>query len=168
MNKKYTITSGSGNSNSVTISDEITIAGSLADITLISEKEQIFSIKIGDKTFKSEVLKVDYQTKSFELLINFNKYKLSAADDFDLLLKQMGFGLSSGLKIKEMKAPMPGMVLNVLVKEGDVVEKGDTLILLEAMKMENSIKALANLVVKKVSVEKGKAVEKNQVLIIFE
>jgi biotin carboxyl carrier protein len=62
---------------------------------------------------------------------------------------------------------MPGMVLSILVKEGDEVKKGDTLLILEAMKMENSLKASADGQVKKVVAVKGTAVEKNQVLIQF-
>ncbi len=62
---------------------------------------------------------------------------------------------------------MPGMVLNILVKEGDEVKKGDTLLILEAMKMENSLKATADGVIKKIVAVKGTAVEKNQILIQF-
>ncbi len=62
---------------------------------------------------------------------------------------------------------MPGMVLNILVKEGDVVKKGDPLIVLEAMKMENILKSPTEGTVKKVAAIKGTAVEKNQLLIQF-
>jgi biotin carboxyl carrier protein len=63
---------------------------------------------------------------------------------------------------------MPGMVLNVLVKEGDIVEKDTPILILEAMKMENVIKSAASAVVKKVRAVKGVAVEKNAVLVEFE
>ncbi len=70
-------------------------------------------------------------------------------------------------KINEIKAPMPGLVLDIRVAEGDAVKKGDTILVLEAMKMENSIKSPTDGLVKKISVKKGLAVEKNQVLINF-
>jgi biotin carboxyl carrier protein len=60
---------------------------------------------------------------------------------------------------------MPGLVLNVLVSDGQSVAKGDAVLVLEAMKMENIIKAPADGVVKKVAVVKGDKVEKNQVMI---
>lgn len=63
---------------------------------------------------------------------------------------------------------MPGLVIDVLVKEGDTVQKGEPLIILEAMKMENILKAATEVKIKKVLVEKGKAVEKNTTLIEFE
>jgi biotin carboxyl carrier protein len=62
---------------------------------------------------------------------------------------------------------MPGMVLKILVKEGDTVKKGDGLLVLEAMKMENNIKALGDGVVSKIPIKAGDKVEKNQVMISF-
>jgi biotin carboxyl carrier protein len=63
---------------------------------------------------------------------------------------------------------MPGLVLDVRVKEGDEVKKGDPLLVLEAMKMENILKSPAHAKIKKINVNKGQAVEKNQVLVSFE
>jgi biotin carboxyl carrier protein len=68
---------------------------------------------------------------------------------------------------KELKAPMPGMVLKVDVAVGAEVSKGDTLVVLEAMKMENQIKAAGSGVVKRIIVESGASVEKGQALIEF-
>ena len=62
---------------------------------------------------------------------------------------------------------MPGMVLNILVNEGDTIKKGDPLIVLEAMKMENILKSPTDGVIKKIPINKGVAVEKNQLLIQF-
>ena len=71
-------------------------------------------------------------------------------------------------KVDEIRAPMPGMVLDILVKPGDSVKKNDPILILEAMKMENMIKAPEDAVVKAIPAEKGKAVEKGQVLVSFE
>lgn len=62
---------------------------------------------------------------------------------------------------------MPGMVLNILVTEGQEVKKGDALIILEAMKMENILKSPTDGTIKKIAITKGFAVEKNQLLIQF-
>jgi biotin carboxyl carrier protein len=70
-------------------------------------------------------------------------------------------------KIKELKAPMPGLVIDVRVKENDSVKKGDPLVILEAMKMENIIKSPADLIVKKVNIKKVNVIEKNQIMISF-
>jgi len=70
--------------------------------------------------------------------------------------------------VNEVKAPMPGLLLNVMVKPGNQVFKGDNLLVLEAMKMENMIKSPTDGVVKSIEVEKSSAVDKNQVLIKFE
>ncbi|MBK8500165.1 MAG: acetyl-CoA carboxylase biotin carboxyl carrier protein subunit [Flavobacteriales bacterium] len=77
-------------------------------------------------------------------------------------------GLDKALKkVVDLKAPMPGLVLNILVKPGDTVRKNDPVLVLEAMKMENVIKAPADAVVKAIAAEKGKPVEKGQLLISF-
>ncbi|MCE3258805.1 MAG: acetyl-CoA carboxylase biotin carboxyl carrier protein subunit, partial [Bacteroidetes bacterium] len=95
------------------------------------------------------------------------KFNLQLKDKYDELLHTLGLDNLATKKVSEIKAPMPGMVLNVLVGEGTAVKKGDALIILEAMKMENILKSPADGIVKKVIATKGNAVEKNQVLIQF-
>ena len=63
---------------------------------------------------------------------------------------------------------MPGLVLEVLVKPGQTVKKGDKILVLEAMKMENIIKSPGEGIVKECLAEVGATVEKNQILINFE
>jgi biotin carboxyl carrier protein len=86
-------------------------------------------------------------------------------DRFDDLLKELGMDAAASLKVGDLKAPMPGLVVDIPVKEGDTVSKGDTLVILEAMKMENALKAVADATVKKIAVTKGQAVDKNTLLI---
>jgi biotin carboxyl carrier protein len=71
-------------------------------------------------------------------------------------------------KISEIKAPMPGLVIRILASEGDQVEKGGNLFVLEAMKMENVIKSVSDVKIKSVKVKAGDKVEKNQVVMVFE
>jgi biotin carboxyl carrier protein len=70
--------------------------------------------------------------------------------------------------MNELKAPMPGLVVDFLVEIGQEVQTGDKLMILEAMKMENVIKASGQGIVKKINVIKGQSVEKSQILIEFE
>ncbi len=168
MKKNYTVSITNGNTYETSINNELLVHGKAAQINPISEKNGEYSVTIDGQTSKVEVLSANYKEKSFTILIHGKKYKAQASNEFDLLLKKMGFDSSSSQKIKELKAPMPGMVLNIPVSEGDSVNKGDTLLVLEAMKMENSIKAAGPGKIKQILAQKGKAVEKNQVLIVFE
>jgi biotin carboxyl carrier protein len=82
------------------------------------------------------------------------------------MLDKMGMSATSDEKMDNVKAPMPGLVLDILVEAGQSVNKGDNLLILEAMKMENIIKASGNGVVKNININKKDAVEKNQLLMI--
>lgn len=120
-----------------------------------------------NKSYNVDVIKVSKEEKTAVLKINSKKFSLKIEDEFDALLHQLGMDSSSTKKVSDIKAPMPGMVLNILVKEGDAVKKGDSVLVLEAMKMENIIKSSGEGIIKKINAQKGKAVEKNQVLIQF-
>ena len=89
-------------------------------------------------------------------------------DKYAELLEKMGMDMSLAGKVSELKAPMPGLVLDILVNEGDEVTADQPLMILEAMKMENVIKSPTDGVVKSINITKSKSVEKNQVLISFD
>lgn len=108
------------------------------------------------------------EEKTYVLKVNGQRLELGAKNDFDLLLDQMGLSSMNKAKATTLKAPMPGKVLQVMVAPGSEVAKGDGLLILEAMKMENVLKAEVGGVVKAVNVSEGEAVEKNNVLIEFE
>ncbi len=147
--------------------DRLTINGeTLAwDIKKVGEDE--FHILYQDRSYNAEIIKADHTEKSFTVKINGNIYQLSAQDRFDLLLEKLGMGKVQSQKLNDLKAPMPGLILEVLVREGDTVKKGDNLLILEAMKMENIIKAAGEGTIKAVKIQKGERVEKNHILIVF-
>jgi biotin carboxyl carrier protein len=118
-------------------------------------------------SYNVEIVNLDTAAKSAEIKVNGNTYHVSAKDQFDLLLDQLGMSSANNTKISEIKAPMPGLVLKVFVKEGDEVQKGDNLFILEAMKMENIIKAPAYVSIKTIRMKPGDKVEKGQVLMLF-
>ena len=90
-------------------------------------------------------------------------------EDYNLAQLRKTAGMSSGPAMERMlKAPMPGLVLEVKVAEGEQVEKGQPLLIIEAMKMENIIKAQAAGTVKTVHATVGASVEKNDKLLEFE
>ena len=115
-----------------------------------------------------EVLHADYVTKRFSIKVNNNIYDLNLQNELDLLLNKMGMTAISADKMDNVKAPMPGLVLDILVEIGQTVNKGDNLLVLEAMKMENILKASGNGIVKTIKINKKDAVEKNQILIEME
>ena len=80
----------------------------------------------------------------------------------------MGLSLGANAVENEIHAPMPGLILEVSVKEGDEVAEGDSLCVLEAMKMENALGAPRDGVVKAVHIAKGETVDKNALLIELE
>jgi len=117
------------------------------------------------KSYRLEVLAADPSSKKYSFRINGKRADVVLRDRFDDLLKEMGMDAAAVPRSGDLKAPMPGLVVEVPVKEGQEVAKGDTLVILEAMKMENALKAPAQGVVRKIAVKKGQAVEKNEILI---
>jgi len=119
------------------------------------------------RSYNVEVVSFNSQEKTAEIKVNNNTYTVTAKDQFDILLDQLGLSNLNATRISEIRAPMPGLVLKVFVPEGAEVKKGDSLFILEAMKMENIIKAPADVTVKKVKIKPGDKVEKGQVLLMF-
>lgn len=137
-----------------------------SDIQKISERE--FHVLRNNISYRVEVLKADYEAKEFEIRINGNIHTLTAKDRMDLLLESLGMENTASAKVSDLKAPMPGLVLELLIEEGATVEKGTPLMILEAMKMENVLKATGEGTIKSIPVKKGQNVEKGAVLIEFE
>lgn len=120
-----------------------------------------------NKSYTVEVVELNREEKTAVIKVNNNIYTLTIKDQFDQLLKQLGMDNLTVNKIQQIKAPMPGLVLSVLATEGTEVKKGDNLLVLEAMKMENMIKSPTDGVIKKIEIKQGDKVEKNEILISF-
>jgi len=119
------------------------------------------------KSYNVTLISFDKVAKTAQIRVNDNIYTITAKDRFDLLLDQMGLTGLTSAKVSELKAPMPGLVLKVFAEEGMVVQKGDSLFILEAMKMENIIKSPVDAVVKSIKVKPGNKLEKGQILLQF-
>ncbi|MBH83356.1 MAG: acetyl-CoA carboxylase biotin carboxyl carrier protein subunit [Flavobacteriales bacterium] len=135
---------------------------------IVKFKEGRFHIVYNNKSFVADVLTHNRINKSFVIIINNNTYSVQLKDRFDELLDDLGMDVGNSNKGNDVKAPMPGRVLEVLVKEGDTIAEGDGLIVLEAMKMENIIKSTRRGVLKCIQTVEGDNVEKNTVLLSFE
>jgi biotin carboxyl carrier protein len=137
-----------------------------ADVKMIDPAT--FHIVAANRSFRAEVIAFNAAEKKCVLKINDNIYQLEIQDRYSELLSQLGIDTVNAKKVSELKAPMPGMVLQIFVKEGDPVKKGDSLLTLEAMKMENILKAPADGTIRSIKAVLGNKVEKNQVMISFE
>jgi biotin carboxyl carrier protein len=135
------------------------------DVSLIHEG--YFHILFGHQSCRAEIVEKDASGKIFTVKINGRLYPVELKDKFDALLEKMGMNANAGTRINHVRAPMPGLIIGLKVKDGDTVKAGDTLLILEAMKMENIIRAPGDATVKAVKVRMGDGVEKNQVLIEF-
>lgn len=120
------------------------------------------------KSYRIDIIKVDPEERIVEMRINSRRYVFNVKDKYAELLHQLGMNGSMVGKASELKAPMPGLVLDILVNEGDDVVINQPLMILEAMKMENVIKSSSDGKVKSVYITKSDTVEKNQVLIEFD
>ena len=145
--------------------DVVILNGKALNIDWINIKDGKFHFIKDKKSYSAEVVETNEAEKQFKIKVNNHQYFLEIKDRYDELLKNLGLDNLNTQKIKEIKAPMPGLVLKILVKEGDIIKKGENLLILEAMKMENMIKAPSDLIVKKISVKIGEKLEKNQIIL---
>ncbi|MBK8698851.1 MAG: acetyl-CoA carboxylase biotin carboxyl carrier protein subunit [Saprospiraceae bacterium] len=113
------------------------------------------------KLYDVKVLSMNEEEKTCIMKVNGYRRKVRRSEKIDDLIARLGFNVPPKHELKEVLAPMPGLVKEVYVKAGDTVTTGDNLFVLEAMKMENIIKAAGDGVVSAVLVKKGDKVEKS-------
>jgi biotin carboxyl carrier protein len=135
-------------------------------LKMIEDGPMVYRVEWKGQTYQVQVVPGDDPIHP-KIRVNGNTYSLEIVDKFDELLKELGMENLVITQIQDIKSPMPGLVLEVNVEAGQEVKKGDPLLILEAMKMENVIKASADAVVDKVFVKPGEAVEKDLLLISF-
>lgn len=145
----------------------ISLNKELKDISFAALGNNQYHILSNNKSYNVEMVSINHETKTAVLKVNNRVYECEIKDQFDDLLKSLGLDNLNTKKINDIKAPMPGLVLKVLVTEGQEFKKGDNLLVLEAMKMENILKAPADGVVKTIKIKSGDKVEKNEVLLLL-
>jgi len=140
----------------------------ISKIDALKTSPNSYHILKDNKSFSAEVTEKDFYRKKYSVKINNSTYEVVISDGLDLLIKDMGFALSSAKDIDSISAPMPGLILEIHVRIGQSVNEDDPLLILEAMKMENVITSPRDGVIKNISVKKSDAVDKNHLLIEFE
>ena len=130
--------------------------------------ENAFHVLHQNTPYKAEVIASDFNHKRYTVKVNNTNYSVSIADSLDILIKEMGFEVGLTKQVNAIKAPMPGLILEISVVVGQSVKENDNLIILSAMKMENSFLSPRDGVIKTIAVAVGDAVEKGQLLIEFE
>lgn len=135
---------------------------------LVQTGPGLYSLVHQGRSYKVLVLKRDKEAGTVRVRIGAHCHTVRLEDERSRLMQLLGIDRGARAMASELKAPMPGLVLKVLVKDGDAVKKDDPLLVLEAMKMENVIKSTGEGVVKKAHVQAGAAVEKGQLLLSFE
>ncbi len=150
------------------IEEKIVLNGKEVEANIISINENEVHILYNNQSYFLELVSFDKENKVYKIKHKGKLFEIKISDKYDALLNQLGFDKAQSKKINQLKAPMPGLVLNILAKEGEEYKKGDTLLILEAMKMENAIKSPDDVKIKSIHVNQKKAVDKNDLLITFE
>ena len=135
------------------------------DLDLRQKVDGHYSLLYNAKSYNVELVSVDLESKELVLSVDGQEHTCQIATPLDLTIQEMGLLTTQSAKLKEIKAPMPGKVLQILVQAGDTVKSGESLLILEAMKMENVIKAPHDLTIKDVKVKLNQAVEKGATLL---
>lgn len=143
----------------------ITLNGEKAEFEIKKIDENLFLMLRNSKKYEIEL--ISKNANDFSILIDGVLHKVSLIDRQKQILKLLGIEELEEDVIDSLYAPMPGSILEISCKVGDEVLKGDTLLILEAMKMENTIKSPANGTITEISVGVGENVEKDQILIVF-
>ncbi len=140
----------------------------LESLDLVPTEKDAYHLLQDGESFNLQITEKDFDGKAYVVKVNNTPYEISIANPLDLLIDEMGFALNSASQISSIEAPMPGLILEVSVTEGQEVQEGDPLLILEAMKMENVITSPRNGTIKSIPIRQGQAVEKKHVLITFE
>lgn len=136
--------------------------------TLVWENHQFFTLEYQGKSYHGEILDNNVENNRIKLKLNHAVYEVQKKGNLDELIASLGMDKPKIKRMKELQAPMPGRILQLFVEVGQEVQVGDSILSLEAMKMENVLKSDGVGIVKNIQVEIGNVVDKGSVLIEFE
>lgn len=125
----------------------------------------IFSLIIDNQSFEAVV---EQRDGSYQVLIFGDLYDVEVTDERSLRLARLSGVTADTSGEAQIKSPMPGLIVAVPVEIGQEVKKGDTVVILESMKMENELKAPRDGTIERIEVGKGDSVEQNKVLVVIQ
>src|SRR3954466_10804241 len=111
----------------------------LATVDLVEKFDGKFNLLKENRSINAVLLETDVSAKVQAIEVEGVRFDIQIKDELDQVLDKMGFNKVTGKQIKEIKAPMPGLVLTIAVTEGQQVKQGEKVLILVAMKMENAI-----------------------------
>jgi biotin carboxyl carrier protein len=132
---------------------------------LLQRQGDFLKFKFENKIYQAEIISYSKDGKELEVIINNQTLKLNLKDSLDQLIDQMGMNDVSDSDGGDVISPMPGLILKILVEEGQEVEKGQEMLVLEAMKMENLLKAPSSGTVTSIKFPPSTSVNKGDLLI---
>ena len=140
----------------------------VAQLDVVSIAPHNFHVLQENIPYQAEIITSDFLKKNYTVKVNNSTYTVTISNPLDILIKEMGFEPGLSKQVNFIKAPMPGLILEISVVVGQTVKESDNLIILGAMKMENSFLSPRDGIIKSISVATGDAVDKGQLLIEFE
>ena len=132
------------------------------------DDHRFFTLTYKGQKFFGELLEDQSENNFLKLKINHRVFEVDKKGELDELISAMGLDIPKVRKLKELIAPMPGRIVQVAVSIGQELAIGDEILSLEAMKMENVLKAEGVGIVKAILVNANQIVDKGAVLIEFE
>ncbi|WP_081894162.1 acetyl-CoA carboxylase biotin carboxyl carrier protein subunit [Muricauda sp. MAR_2010_75] len=140
----------------------------ISNLDIVKSGNDSFHILKDSTSYHVEIISRDFNKGLYTVSINGNEHEVSIQTPLDDLIEKMGFATNGAKNIDSISAPMPGLILDISVEEGQEVKEDEQLLVLEAMKMENIITSPRNGIIKKIAVKQGDAVDKKQLLIEFQ
>lgn len=140
----------------------------VALLDMVETGSSNFHLLHDKKAYKICLLESDYLNKTLKIAVNGTTYDLKIEDEYDRQVKRMGLLAATSQKVNSVIAPMPGLIMDVMVKEGQEISEGTPLLVLSAMKMENIIVSKGAGIVKSIAIKKEDSVEKGQLVIEME
>lgn len=126
--------------------------------------DNMYRLILNNKVFHGVILSKDNQVS---IQIGHKIFDIETENEHEFLQRKIGITPKIAKKTASLKAPMPGMIVEVLVQTGETVKIGQPLLVLKAMKMENIIKSPENGKITALFIEKGMTVEKDAQMIQF-
>lgn len=144
--------------------DQVVVNGEVYHLNLKQLPESgLLSLLLNHQSFE---VAVEERGESWQVLLRGELYTVTVEDERMYELRRAQRQSGGFVGVANIKSPMPGIIVKVPVTEGAIVQKGQTVVILESMKMENELKTPRDGVVKRVSVQKGQSVEKDQLLLV--